>query len=228
MSSKHDGSNRRRALGAAGAVLVLALAGCGSSGGSSSGEGATTTKAVVTTTAATTTSTAPGTTTTASGATTSTTAPATGAPLLTETKLGPLQIGQSLTDAKATGWVGTDIGTCELAGTPPPGTYGFSLDGSSAPKGLDGSISVVDNKIAVINVRGGAQMANGVTIEPFGTWTPDLAMKALNQAGYDITYGTLLQQNDLAKATSPDGNHYQLSLTEAGVTVAVPSIEVCE
>ena len=76
-------------------------------------------------------------------------------------------------------------------------TYGFSLDGDSAPEGLEGSISVVDDAIAVINIRGGARMANDVTIEPFGTWTPDLAIEDLTAADYDITYETLLEENDL-------------------------------
>ena len=223
MSSKHHRrSNGRRALGVLGAVMVLALAACGSSSDSSADDGPTTTKAAVTTTVAGTTA------TTAAESTTSSTTPTTGTPVLTATDLGPVQIGQSLSDAKQTGWIGTDIGTCELAGTPPPGTYGFSLDGPRAPEGLDGSVSIVGDKVAVINVRGGARMANGVTIEPFGTWTPDQATKALDQAGYDVTYETLLEKDDLAKATSPDGNHYELSLTQAGVTVAVPTIEVCD
>lgn len=226
MSLKHEGrSSGARALGVAGMVMVLLLAGCGSSGGSSEGEGTTTTEDAATTTEATTTI-ADETTTTAVA--TTTTPPDSGTPILSSTEIGPLRIDQSLDEAQATGWVGTDIGTCELAGDPPPGTFGFRLDGASAPADLDGSISVVDNKIAVINIRGGARMANDVTIEPFGTWTSDQAIADLTAAEYDITYETLLEENDLAVVTSPDGNDYELSLTEVGVSVAVPNIEVCE
>lgn len=234
MDSMHGRRTRERlVLGAAGTLLVLALAGCGSSGGSA-GEGTPTTKApaTTTTTAAATTTTDAATTPTAGATTsapaTSTTAPAGATPVLTGQGLGPLSLGQSLDAAKATGWVGTDIGTCELAGDPPPGTYGFRLDGAGAPDGLDATISVVDDKVATIVVRGGAEMANDVAIGPFGAWTPDLAIKALNLADYEIAYETIFEPNDLAKVTSPGGDHYELSLTTAGVDVAVPHIEACE
>jgi len=144
--------------------------------------------------------------------------------------LGPLKIGMSYDQAKATGWLRTERTTCaEALGEPVgPGDHLVSLDGPKVPAGLEGSVSFYQGGLSEIVVQRGA-LAGGV-VEPGTRVTPAAAARALRGAGYRVELLGPLEAFDIHEyLTATDGDGDTLALVfQQDFSAGVPAVTTCD
>ena len=134
-------------------------------------------------------------------------------PVLSAEGLGDLRIGMSAEDASATGLIGEIGPGCELAG---PGNEGADLVGA------DGFVTFQDGELVAIDVRGGAETAEGIAVGD--------SLDDLRSAYGDVEVDTTTE--DVFAfwiARVPAGFEAVVDPgTEEITTIAVPQVQLCD
>jgi hypothetical protein len=146
---------------------------------------------------------------------------------LENNSLGPLTIGMSLGDAKATGWLGESLTPCGvlLGISDGQSDQEFTLDGPSTPQGVSGRTLFADGVLTEIWAYTGVYVAGRFALT--SDVTQSYAVESLGSQGYMVDVLTLFEPDDYISATEPDGDSLALFFQD-GVFAGVPQITTCE
>lgn len=137
--------------------------------------------------------------------------------------VGPLRLGMTLADARATGWLAHKTTGCALE-MPRPVVY--SLDGTRAPAALDGFATFRAGRLSTVAVNAGGRTKLGVAP---GKTTVAAMVAVYRRAGFRVTR----EYSDVFQATfvgvSRAGREMSGMATGSIVdTISVPTAEVCD
>lgn len=154
-------------------------------------------------------------------------APAHGATLLRLDGIGPLKLGMTRPAALDTGWLSGKHSGCPLGGKPYPIDY--SLKGSSAPSGIDGTGEFVGGKLTNFSFNKGVRTATGVV--PGKTTTTGMVTRYRN-AGYKVSarFDETFQGTFVSVKRKHGGKQVIGAFGDGNVidVIGVPYVPLCE